>query len=822
MSNLIDSRLNNASNIAKNDLIETIKSKDPVRFDQMLIETEERKTYYFVKYVATSFSREPKVLRFPLFQEFKTDFERNIDSNGEITILRNTQLLDKIISKGYSPEVNTKYSNENLAFGNLLLEMNNSKVDLTQPIFYIPNDTERHTCNGCNGDKYNPCPEHECHGQHIYDCNVCYTQGKIDCNDCSARGEYQCPSCHGKGRLRCAGCGGSGSDRNSDYKNAKCKSCNGSGERKCSSLSGHGLLGAAVKKAAGNEYCGGSGIIRCSTCKASGKITCNKCTGKGRIECKTCHGDHQDNRYGKVDCPTCETAGELASISYVETTVFDTNKEIICTDGNEINVSGFGVDSIKKFVDSNGKTEMTYQNLNGSNSSNYNNHSQFASDKSMLQLGLSKTSYPILVHEEIYTEGVPCATYNYNHILSATYHDVSVLSIDKEKEVLYHSNPADVAQEKESINDKMKEWFRQAFSTKSFKDKIDRKHEMFLMVHMAKADGVIEDAEKRFLSKTITGLHGFTAKEKSELFSLMSSSNLPPISPLNAYFSSKQRAEEAKKKIIELVAKVDGDYEQVEKEKIDEINNAIENGFKAKPNAFSRFFKTWQISIPLILSIILLTIGTYWFIVIRPVGLAAERHDELLKEMSNIELFLSGKDSLLTSDIMSSYDAKEKILSLNHESELQFVFNNKEISYKDFWSDKKKELLVAVEELIKNEDLANEEDDSEVSEEVLPKFIPAESEYEITPLISKVYFYSKPLKSAKLSSFFVQGQSALFLGVAGEYSKISFEYNGKTTIGYVLSNEITEIVYEGEVDMPDGEYNENYNSEEEGLAPEYQ
>lgn len=822
MGNKINSRLDNASNITKDLLVETIKSNDPVRFDQMLIESEERKTYYFVKYVGTSFSREPKVIHFPLFQEFKTDFERTIESNGEITILKNTQLLDRIISKGYSPELNSKYSNENLAFGNLVLEMKNRKVDLTQPIYYIPNDTERHTCGNCNGDKYNPCPEHECHGQHIYDCNVCNTQGKVDCDDCRARGEYQCPSCHGKGRLRCAACGGSGSDKNSDYKFSKCKSCNGSGERKCSSLSGHGIIGAAVKKAAGNEYCGGTGIIRCSTCKASGKITCKKCAGNGRIECKTCHGDHQDNRYGKVDCPTCETAGELASISYIETTVYDLNKEIICTDGKEIGVAGFGVDSIKKFVDSNGQTEITYENLNGSNSSNYNSHSQFASEKSMIQLGISKSSYPQLVHEEIYTEGVPCATYNYNHILSATFHDVSVLSIDKEKEVLFHSNPTDVAQEKESVNDKIKEWLRQAFSTKSFKDKIDRKHEMFLMVHMAKADGVIEDAEKRFLSKTITGLHGFTTKEKNELFSLMSSSSLPPISPLNAYFSSKQRAEEAKKKIIELVAKVDGEYEKVEKEKIDEINKAIEDGFKAKPNVFARFFKTWQISIPLIISIISIIIFTYWFLIIMPVGIATEKHGELLKETSEIELFLSGNDSLSTSNIMTNYEAKTKILNLDHESELMFIINEKEISYKDYWSEKKKDLLVIVEDLISKEEPQNLEENSVVSEEVLPKLIPSEIEYEITPVISKVYFYSKPARKNKLDSFFLQGQTALLLGTAGDFSKISFNYKGKTTIGFVLSNEISENGLGGEVDTPDGEYYENFNSEEEELSPEYQ
>jgi tellurite resistance protein len=819
MENLTTTRVNNSKSVSKDVLVDKIKNNDPIRFDQMLIETEERKTYYYVNYAAIAFSREPKKINFPLFNEFKTDFERVIKMNGEIQILNNEQFLDKIISKGYSPETNNRYANENLVFGNLHLEMSHSKVDLKQPLYYIPNDTERHTCSTCSGNKYNQCPEHECHGQHVYDCSMCNTHGKIDCDDCNARGEYQCPSCHGRGKLSCAACGGSGSDRNSDYKFAKCKSCNGSGERKCSSLSGHGLLGAAVKKAAGNEYCGGSGIIRCSSCKASGKITCSKCTGQGRIECGTCYGDHQDNRYGKVDCPTCETAGELASISYIETHVQEINKELICTNGNEISVNGFGVGTIKKFVNSGGNSELTYKNLNGQNSSNYNEHTEFVSDKSLAQLGLSKSSYPQVVLEEIYTEGVPCATFNYNHILSATFHDVSVLSIDKENEILFHSNPADVSQEKESIGQKINEWIKQAFSTKSFKDKIDRKHEMFLMVHMAKADGIIEDEEKRYLSKTITGLHGFTVKEKAELFGLMSSTALPPIAPLNAYFSSKERAEEAKKKIIELVAKADGDYEQVEKDKIQEINTAIELGFKAKPTALSRFFKTWQVSVPIILSIISISVFLFWFVLIRPIGEAADLHKELLMETEKIELYLAG-DSTAQSDILTATEAKERIQELMHESDLTFKDGNKEISYNAFWSTKKKVLLEKVELLIKEEEealLSSMPEDENA--ETLPPFVAAEYESIVYASVPKVYFYSQPSLSTKKKSFFIEGQAATLLGTAGEFSKVIFTNNNKTTTAYVLSSD---LIDDTPADTPDGEYYDNSDYDDQELDQEYQ
>jgi len=618
MKKSTESRINSAKEVSKETLIETIKTSDPTRFDQMLIESEERKTYYYVKYKALAYTREPKTLKFPLFKDLVNDFERTIEHSGEAKILEDDRIIQKVTSKGYSPIETRKYAGKNLVFSELKLVTENDKVKLKQPFYYLPSETERCTCGTCNGKMYTTCTETECRGQHIYDCNKCRTYGKIDCEDCNARGEYTCPSCNGRGRLRCTDCGGSGKDRNSNSVLAKCKSCNGSGERKCSSLSGHGLLGAAVKNMAGNEYCGGSGIIRCRTCSATGKITCDKCEGDGRIECQTCYGDHVDNRYGKVDCKTCETAGELASISYIETEIKSDNLDLFFTDKNKINAPGFGLETIKKFANANGQLVQTYKNLNGDNKENYDEYSTVCSKNALAEVGDYKDRYPKLISEEMYYEGVPCATYNYNHILSATFHDVSVLNIDKTKEVLFHSNPADVAEEKESFKDKVNEWLRQAFSTKTFKDKIDRKHEMFLMVHMAKADGVIEEEEKRYLSQTITGLHGFTQKEKAELFGLMSATTLPPILPTNAYFSSKERAEEVRVRIVELVAKADGEYEPEEKAKLEEINKAIELGYKAKPSAFGRFFKTWQVSVSLFLLLCLIAVGLVYSVVIFP------------------------------------------------------------------------------------------------------------------------------------------------------------------------------------------------------------
>lgn len=634
MKQKTDNRINNAKSVSKDDLICEVKAFDPIRFDQMLIGSEERKTYFYVNYKSMTFERKPKTLNFPLFSDLVTDFERDIESTGEIQILKNDRIIQKVLEKGNFPIDTKKYSGKNLIFSELDIITENDIVKLNQPFYYIPGETERCTCNTCKGGGYTTCKETECKGQHIYDCNKCDATGEITCEECQGDGESNCPSCKGKGYLKCKGYVGAGSGgavSNAVYScrngKAQCDSCSGNGFTTkggrcskrcekgwltCPTCNGQGEVPCKLKYASSygigkafdfvtdKKFCEGSGKVNCKNCDASGQVTCSKCDGDRELTCNTCYGDYTDDRYGKVDCKTCDTAGELASISYIETEIRSDNLELICTDGKIIDAPNFGVETIKKYCNPNSPTVLTYKNLNGQNNEAYDEYSLIGSKRAMTQLGISKDKYPKMLVEELYIEGVPCATYDYNHILSATFHDVSILGIDNEKDVLFHSDPNAIAEETESFNDKLTELCRKAFSTKLFKDKTDRKHEMFLMIHMAKADGIIEEQEKVYLAQTITGLDGFTNKEKAALFGLMSSSVLPPISPLNSYFSNKERAEVTRKKIVELVAKADGEYEELEKEKITEINSAIELGYKAKPSAVGQFFKTWQISMPLI------------------------------------------------------------------------------------------------------------------------------------------------------------------------------------------------------------------------------
>jgi len=129
-----DSRLQKAKEVTKDQLINKIKSSDTTRFDQMLIETEERKNYFFLKYNSVAYTRKPKTLKFPLFKDLVNDFEKNIEENGEIKILENDAIIQKIISKGKNPMDTPKYSGKNLIFSDLKIATENDKVKIKQPI----------------------------------------------------------------------------------------------------------------------------------------------------------------------------------------------------------------------------------------------------------------------------------------------------------------------------------------------------------------------------------------------------------------------------------------------------------------------------------------------------------------------------------------------------------------------------------------------------------------------------------------------------------------------------------------------------------------
>ena len=180
-----------------------------------------------------------------------------------------------------------------MIFSDLKLVSENNKVNLTQPIYYIPSDTSRYTCGTCDGDMYTTCVQPECHGQHIYDCNKCNAHGSIECNKCKGKGEKSCPTCTGTGKIKCKGYVGQGSGgpvSNAVYScnglrtvcsscyGKKCSSCNYTGVASCPTCGGSGQntcskkynssygVGKLFDTVSGVDFCEGSGTVKCSNC----------------------------------------------------------------------------------------------------------------------------------------------------------------------------------------------------------------------------------------------------------------------------------------------------------------------------------------------------------------------------------------------------------------------------------------------------------------------------------------------------------------------------------------------------------------------------
>lgn len=621
-NNNCSKRVESSKNIEKDQLIEKIKAENPKRFDQILIENEVRFNYFYVKPQIQAFKRSPLVFKFPLYDKVQDELDSLMNSSEKILKLDNNSIIEQLLNLGHTPLTNQEYNSIDLPFSDIHLEIENNQVLNKQPLYFLKEKSKVENCHDCKGEKYVQCSEIECRGQHIYDCSDCRSVGEIDCSDCRGNGEYTCPSCNGRGNLKCSACGGSGRDRKKDSVLAKCNSCNGSGERKCSSIDTSGnfvglglgnLASAAIKKGVGHEYCGGKGIIKCSTCNNLGKITCSKCTGKGNIECNVCYGDNQDNRYGKVDCNTCKTTGKIVTLSYFETTIVNISEDFCFSDGKEIEVEGFDVNMIKSHIDNSLIPSLTYLSLNGEINEKYNEFTLLAAKKASEKFNLFKDKYPKIIEENLCVDVVPCVTFSYHHILSGTTHEVSILSIEKDQKILFHSDPTDLANEKETIKVKVIELLNKAFSTKKYREKINLKNELFLIIQLAKV-GSINEEEKRFIASNLKSLDAFTLKEKTELFKLMSDDTFEEINNKNALFFSEERAEEAKEKMLNLIELANTDLLKEEKEKFESISLKIDEALKSKPNKLSSFFKTWQISIPILLLIFSLIFFVIFFL----------------------------------------------------------------------------------------------------------------------------------------------------------------------------------------------------------------
>ncbi|HRA73414.1 MAG TPA: TerB family tellurite resistance protein, partial [Flavobacterium sp.] len=384
---------------------------------------------------------------------------------------------------------------------------------------------------------------------------------------CRGSGECKCSKCGGKGEIKCgsgffdSGCNGTGMVT-VNGKQQRCKKCSGRGIYPCSDCR-QGIVNCSK--------CAAKGELRCENCNGRGEINCDYCRAQGTIICKTCYGDK--DRYGMVDCPTCNTMGLMAQLVYVETTVSNDSIDKLTFEGEPISV----VESdIKKHIITDAPYLEIYKRLNAVKTENYDEYSLKFATNFESDLKLNKTIFPLVVKEQMSYQIIPCVEIAYKHIITNEEHNLTIIDIWSNPEVIFQSDAEELKQNIGNATKAVGGFFGKLFKTNNFKTKEDKRNEIILLIYLAKVDGKMEEQEKIFLSEMIGNLNEFTNTEKQLLFDLMNASVLPELTVKETAFSSKERANEVMDKLNQLAAS-DGEIEATEKILIDKIMQLIKS-----------------------------------------------------------------------------------------------------------------------------------------------------------------------------------------------------------------------------------------------------
>jgi uncharacterized tellurite resistance protein B-like protein len=554
---------------------ESIKIAQIKEFDKMIIvdgQPVERGNYIFTKLKYQNVERQVEQIKFPLYGQIKdnfAEFEGGVKKFGEKVPINSNGIFETLEQRYEIESEGLLTSDFNDVF-NFPLDALNNEVSVQQKKYFLPEHTFQETCDECNGSKYIKCPEDECDGRHSWTCTECHGDGRVTCNDCGGDGKIPCDECNGLGMVKCGGgagsfvarhtigniagggCGGTGYVKDSKALGGErvCKTCRGKGEVPC-------------------EKCGRRGEIKCSTCMGKGQVTCPECDGKRTITCPTCYGDKE--RLGTVDCPQCKTIGTMAQIVFVNTFVTENEYEKVFCLGNDLSIPD---NQIISHAQPKPPTQLVYKKVNDIIFSEYDEYSTEYAIVLEKDLGLFKDDFPLVTKEELFYQVVPCVKLSYMHMLTNTHHDFTILNFWNNPEVIFHSEPEQLKQDLGNVTKSVGGFFGKMFKTKGYKTKEDKKNEIILLIHLARADGKIEDQEKIALSKSIGNLEDFTNVEKQKLFDVMNAPSLPELTKEDVQFSSKERADEVIKNLTEL-ARADGEIEAVENALIDRIKSLM-------------------------------------------------------------------------------------------------------------------------------------------------------------------------------------------------------------------------------------------------------
>ncbi len=536
-----------------------LEARIPDVYSKMLIADNaeiKRTNFVFVHLKYRKVERKLQKLKFPLYPNL-------VEAFAQLTAADKTpEDKQRFVSEDIFEQLKNQYLAEPISVidtdvaapFDFPLDIENYELKKNQPKYYFTKYTASQTCDLCHGHKYVNCPDDNCKTRHVWECDTCGGNGILECDTCGGKRKVACNACNGTTRTRCRVCNGDGKlfdklaskKAVSKYiKHVTCFECGGKGSVPCKACK--------------------DGTENCTDCKGIGKTICPDCQAKGKITCFRCYGE--GDKRGKISCPQCQTEGTTGTILYVNTIVSDCEKEGFFADDSQMFVS-------EKILAAHIPKERTFETvMKRLNAELVEKHTDLSAKYAAYiekYLNVFKGTYPMLAREDLYFRVIPCTEISFKHILTGTEHELLIVDFFENPEIIFRSEPELLKIDKKTAGQSVHTFFGKVFKTKSYKTKRDKFLEIALLIYLAKADNMVNQAEKLKLAQLISGFDAFTYKEKQALFNLMSAQTLPELTKNDVRFSTKTSADQVLHKLEKLAA-ADNDFCESERALIDKV-----------------------------------------------------------------------------------------------------------------------------------------------------------------------------------------------------------------------------------------------------------
>jgi uncharacterized tellurite resistance protein B-like protein len=287
-------------------------------------------------------------------------------------------------------------------------------------------------------------------------------------------------------------------------------------------------------------------------------------------------------KYGMVDCPECQTAGETANFTYYGTEINILSEDKIFLKGKKLSIDK---KLIEKHSDDNMELKTIYKNINGKISTEGEDDEIVIgfTGKHQNNLAIQKQEYPLIIQEDHNYEIIPCIKIKYKHLLTQKTHELTIIDFWDNPEIVYNTDPENISKDSffKNVSNKTQELFGHIFKTQNYTNKKDQQTKIKLMLYLAKADNKITEDEKVFITDKIESFDIFTNNEKIDLFNILNekTNDLPELTKNDIKFTNKEDATEFIKILNEL-ALADDFFSPEEKSLIDKIEELINVKYK--------------------------------------------------------------------------------------------------------------------------------------------------------------------------------------------------------------------------------------------------